>query len=184
MGSITPTRLLTFEEFERMPEQPGKQELLEGELIELPPAETKQGRGAHRTYHRLLAALETAQARGDARNLGEVFMEMGYRLSKKSYVQPDVSVTHAGQHEEKYFALAPAIAIEIVSPSNSAQDLETKTELYFRYGALEVWRFYRKTKHARVDVGATSRVEHETITTPLLPGFTLNLADVFGPAKL
>src|SRR5690349_16146728 len=106
MGTTTTLRLLTFEEFENLPEQPGKQELLEGELIELPPPETKHGRGTHRTYHQLLAALEAAQARGEALNLGEVFMEMGYKLSKKSYVQPDVSVTHAGQHEEKYFALA------------------------------------------------------------------------------
>jgi len=35
MGATT-TRL-TFEEFERLPEQPGKRELLKGELIEVPP---------------------------------------------------------------------------------------------------------------------------------------------------
>ena len=37
------TSLMTFEEFERLPEpeQPGKCELLEGELIQLPPAKKK-----------------------------------------------------------------------------------------------------------------------------------------------
>ena len=52
----TTTTLLTFEEFERLPDQPGKRELLEGELIELPPAELKHNRIAHRIYHRLIAA--------------------------------------------------------------------------------------------------------------------------------
>ena len=111
-------------------------------------------------------------------------IETGYRLSENSYVQPDVSVTHAGQQEVDYLGLAPAVAIEGVSPSNKEQDMDTKTELYFRYGALEVWRFYPKTQHARVYVGDTGRVEHETITTPLLPGFTLKLADIFDPPKL
>ena len=37
----TTTSLLTFEEFERLPDQPGKRELLKGELIDGPPAEEK-----------------------------------------------------------------------------------------------------------------------------------------------
>ena len=34
------TSLLTFEEFEQLPDDPGKLELLDGELIRLPPAKT------------------------------------------------------------------------------------------------------------------------------------------------
>jgi Uma2 family endonuclease len=43
----TGSPLLTFKEFERLPDQPRKQELLEGELIELPPAELKHKRITH-----------------------------------------------------------------------------------------------------------------------------------------
>jgi len=184
MGAITTTNLLTFAEFERLPDRPGKQELLEGELIELPPAERKNSKSSHRIYHRILIALEAAHTRGVAQDLGEVCMEAGYRLSTDSYVQPHVSITHVAQPEEEYLEGAPAIAIEVISPSNKAQDMDTETELYFRHGAREVWRFYPKTKHVVVHEGATSRIERETLTTPLLPGFVLQIAEIFDPPKL
>src|SRR5690348_4468666 len=145
MGTTTTTNLLTFEEFERLPDQPGKRELLEGEVIELPPPELKHSRSSHKIYHCVVAALEAAHARGEAGELGEVFIETGYKLSSNAYVQPDVSITHASQPEGKYLNRAPAIAIEVISPSNRTQDTEAKTELYFRHGAREVWRFYPKT---------------------------------------
>lgn len=37
-----PRTSLSFEEFEQLPDQPGKRELLKGELIELPPAEFRR----------------------------------------------------------------------------------------------------------------------------------------------
>jgi Uma2 family endonuclease len=46
MGTVK--TLLTFEEFEQLPDQPGKRELVRGELIEMPPAESKHNRRAHR----------------------------------------------------------------------------------------------------------------------------------------
>ena len=179
MGATT-TALMTFEEFERMPEQPGKQELLRGELIELPPADLKHNRIAFQLARRLDAALEEAHRLGHAKDLGEVCHEMGYKLAGDGYVQPDVSVTHAGQVEDKYLGGAPAIAIEVVSPSNSAEALDTKTDLYFEFGAREVWLVYQKTKHVIVHVPSGSRVvaENESLTTDLLPGFRLNVRDM------
>ena len=38
MGTVK--TLLTFEAFEQLPDQPGKQELVRGELIEMPPRNT------------------------------------------------------------------------------------------------------------------------------------------------
>src|SRR5262245_27584029 len=101
--SSAATKLLTFEEFERLPDQPGKRELLERDLIELPPAELQHNRISHRIYKMLDAAVTAAHARCDAAELGEVYIEMGYKLSSNAYVQPDVSVTHRAQAEGKYF---------------------------------------------------------------------------------
>jgi Uma2 family endonuclease len=64
MGTVK--TLLTFEEFEQLPDQPGKQELVRGELIELPPAEYKHHLVADRIYDGLKAALRQAQSRGEA----------------------------------------------------------------------------------------------------------------------
>ena len=137
---------MTFAEFERMPERPGKQELLRGELIELPPAELRHNRIAERLADQLKAALQAAHLRGEAADLGFAHHEMGYCLATESWVQPDASVTHAAQPAGKYYEGAPAIAIEVISPSNSAQAMDTKTGLYCEFGAREVWVVYPKTR--------------------------------------
>ncbi|MCU1234446.1 MAG: hypothetical protein JWP63_2413 [Candidatus Solibacter sp.] len=180
MGSTT-TRL-TFEEFERLPEQPGKRELLKGELIELPPAEEKHNRIAHRLCRRLEDSLREAHCIREALELGDARMELGYQLSGNGWVQPDVSVTHALQALDKYFIDAPAIAIEVVSDGNSAEDLAFKTDLYFEYGAREVWLVYPKTRQIVVYTAGIARIirVNESLTTPLLPNFAMSVAEILG----
>jgi|SRR5215471_3956723 len=182
MGASTTTALLTFEEFERLPDQPGKRELLKGELIELPPAEYQHNTKSERIYLRLLKELEAAHSRGEAAQLGSVHHEMGYKLSGDGYVQPDVSITHAGQAAQKYLGGAPAIAIEIISPSNTVEAMDLKTQLYFEHGAREVWRFHPKTRHVTVHEPGKSRDvgEDEPLTTPLLPSLALNIREILG----
>src|SRR5437868_4346429 len=90
------TSLMTFEEFERLPETPGKQELLRGELIELPPAKKCHDDISHRLFMTLLATGSP----------GEVRHETSYRISRnpESWLVPDVSITHPGQPFDDYFA--------------------------------------------------------------------------------
>src|SRR4051794_21287821 len=121
MGATTTTPVLTFEDFERLPDLPGKRELLEGELIEMPPAKFSHNAYAKALLFLLDAALESAHSRGEGLELGSVYQEMGYKLSNHSYVQPDVSITHANQVTEDYLGGAPAIALEIISPSNTVE---------------------------------------------------------------
>lgn len=178
MGTTAAT--VTFEEFERLPDQPGKRELLKGELIELPPAESRHNRIAYRLSKLLDAVVTDAHARGAAKELGETCMEMGYRLGENNWVQPDVSMTQAGQTEGKYLEGAPAIAIEVISPSNTAEQMDAKTVVYFECGALEIWRIYPKTRHVMVHTETGIRVlrEHETVTSPLLPSLALPVNEI------
>jgi Uma2 family endonuclease len=180
MGTVK--TLLTFEEFELLPDQPGKQELVRGELIEMPPADLKHNRISHRIYKHLDAAIEQAHTRGNARDLGEAFHEMGYLLPGECWLQPDVSVTYPGQTEGKYFEGAPAIAIEVISPSNTVKRIDAKAQLYFQFGAGEVWRFFPKKKQVTIQVPSSVRViaGDEVITTPLLPGLALTVKEIFG----
>jgi Uma2 family endonuclease len=69
----------------------------------------------------------------------------------------------------------------VVSPSNTAAEMEAKAAIYFRHGAREVWRVYPKTRHVVVHVGENARVESDAVTTPLLPGFALDIAEILGP---
>ena len=131
-------RHMQFAEFERLPDHPGKRELLRGELIELPPAKQKHNQIAERLYLRLREMLsETSNA-----SLGEVHHEMGYLFADGSWLQPDVSITHAGQRVEDYYLGSPALAVEIVSESNTADEIAGKVEVYLTNGASEVWILY------------------------------------------
>ena len=177
MGAIT--TLLTFEEFEKLPDAPGKRELLDGELIELPPPKFKHAI----TQHRIARALEPC---ADSHGL-VVFVELGFRLGKdrNAWLQPDVSVVrreHVAQADpEGYLEVAPLIAIEVISPGNTAEAVERKLARYFENGAAEVWIVYPKTRRIwRYDSLQTHVViGHGVFTSPLLPGFEMDLAELF-----
>ena len=175
MGAAT-TSLITFEEFERLPEQPGKRELLDGEVIQMPPGDYEHNSFGEYLFVLLRDVVAKAHDRREALDLGKVHHEMGYRLPGNRYVQPDVSITHAAQARKKYLMDAPALALEVVSESNTAPDMEKKVALYFGHGAREVWRLYRDPLHFVIHFGDTSRTIWEgSLTTPLLPGFQLPL---------
>jgi Uma2 family endonuclease len=171
-------RLLTFEEFEQLPDRPGKDELLEGELMEPPPDEYLHNGRATDIYLLLRAALTAAHGRSEAGELGEARHEAGYRLGSRSYVQPDASVTHANHTVERYLCGAPAIAIEVIWSPNSAEVMDRKLHLCFLFGAREVWHVYPMTRRIVVHLPDSIRYEYQTVTTPLLPGFTLNIPEI------
>ena len=75
MGATTQ---LTIEEFLRLPDEPGKQELLDGELIALPPAKLSHMQIVLDLYRLLVAALTESR----------VWAETGYQLSR-GWLQPD-----------------------------------------------------------------------------------------------
>jgi Uma2 family endonuclease len=67
----TTTNLMTFEEFERLPDEPNKLELIDGALIRMPPVITRHMRIVMRLYKILDGAMGMLQGSGQARDLGE-----------------------------------------------------------------------------------------------------------------
>lgn len=177
MGATTTQ--LTFEEFERLPDAPGKRELLDGELIELPPPKLRHSIIQHRIAEALRAY---AAERGLL-----IFVELGFRLGARrdQWLQPDVSVVAGEQIEradrEGYLENAPVIAVEVISRSNTAESVERKLAKYFENGAGEVWVVYYKTRHIWRHAGlqAQAVIEDDVFTSPLLPGLQMDLAEVF-----
>lgn len=141
----TPT-LVTFEQFEKYPDDGNKHELLNGEHIILPPPKFNHSR----IQHNLLDALRPYVRQ---RQLGDVMMEVAFRLSPGNCLQPDVSFVRSVQIKNvapgAYLEGAPALAIEVASDSNTAAQLDLKMELYFAHGAQEVWIVYPKTRRVR-----------------------------------
>jgi Uma2 family endonuclease len=166
------TALLTFEEFEKLPGEPGKLELLDGELIHLPPAKLKH----MRMIYRLADILKPGAA---AAGMGEVCIEMGYKIRERAWLQPDVSISRPNQMSNDYFEGAPALAIEVISESNKAEDMDLKVKTYLANGGVEVWVVYPKTQS--VSVFRTGHIEEfrGTLRSSLLAGLEIDLNQLF-----
>jgi Uma2 family endonuclease len=91
--------LMTFEELERLPDEPGKTELLDGELIQMPPAKRLDHILAEELFLRLHQMVESLNAGSADLALGEVHFGVGYKIGRRpdSWLIPDVSVTHRDQ---------------------------------------------------------------------------------------
>ena len=175
---MSTTTLLTFEQFEKLPDSPGKHELLDGELIEMPPVKRRHSKIQLRIQERLRPYFLE-------RNLGEVYVEAGYKLGERHWVQPDVSFASKQQDQngdpEGYLEGAPGLAIEVISEANTAESVDRKIAKYFEYGGEEVWVFYPKTRRVWMyRRNERAAIEHRDIlTSALFPDWKLNLAEVF-----
>jgi Uma2 family endonuclease len=116
-------------------------------------------------------------------------MEAGYQLTpdKRNWILPDVSFLRIERVQKTadsdYFIGAPELAIEVVSPSESAADLNRKVELLLQAGSLAVWVLYPKQREVRVFL--PSGVSHrkgigDMLSLPeLLPGWEFPVARLF-----
>ena len=80
----------------------------------------------------------------------------------------------------------PNLAVEIVSPNNSWEEVREKTKEYFRAGVERVWVISAKQREVHVYDGPISvrlLVESDALTDDrLLPGFRLALGELFALA--
>ena len=77
---------------------------------------------------------------------------------------------------------APDLAVEIVSPSNTAADIHLKVRQLLRAGTALVWVVYPETRsvEAHTDDGAMTYAEDDTLDGgDVLPGFTVRVGDIF-----
>jgi len=174
----TTTGLLSWEAFEQLPDDDMHHELIEGELQTLPPPRSKHG----------YVANNVSIALRPLEQLGRVFVEVGYKLTSDpaSWIQPDVSFSRRENLRAEvggHFLGAPELAVEVVSPSETARDLDRKIELYLRFGTLVVWVIYPETRKVLVhlpDGTVLPRGMNGTLTLPaLLPDWQLPVAKLF-----
>ena len=175
-------QVLTWEAFERLPDSDGMhREVLKGVLQVLPPAKSDHTIIATNAYEMLRELRQTASC--------GVYPEAGYKISENpaTWVQPDVSVLTAARVRSRikgdYFIGAPDLAVEVVSPSESAADIEEKVELMLEAGSQSIWVVYPKTQTVHVFVpGGSARIlsMKDFLTAPsLLPGWSAPVAKLF-----
>jgi Uma2 family endonuclease len=152
--------------------------LIDGEVLRMPPAEFRHTLISLRIYDFLKEALRILHGQSQARDLGLVLHEGGYRMGH-NWLIPDVSITHASQNSGRYLEGAPALAIEAISESNTARMMHRKVRKYLENGCREVWVFYPETASVLVHSGKTAVERDCVLTSDLLPGITVDLAPIF-----
>jgi Uma2 family endonuclease len=174
--------LLTISQFDELPVEEGiRYELNEGGVVTM----TEPMPRHNWVRDNVAAALRDF---AHPRDLGRIFVETGYQLTPETVRIPDVSFVPADRMREidldKRIQGAPALAIEVISPTDLAEEVTQKVEQYLTAGAKAVWVFYPKTREVqafRADGGSVVRREADVLEEPeVLPGFSLDLKTVFG----
>jgi Uma2 family endonuclease len=182
MSLVTP-RVLTAEELWRLPDNGKRRALVRGEVIEtMPPG------GQHGMIALALGSHLERWARSGPG--GCVGVESGFILARHpdTVRGPDVFYVRAerlppGGIPESYWEIAPDVAVEIVSPSESAADVREKVRDYLAAGTALVWVIYPRTQEVIAhtpDGLARTFSRHDVLAHfEILPEFTCALAELF-----
>lgn len=175
--ATTPTRLMTFEEFEQLPDPPGgKYELRHGELFTLAPPRHDH----YKIQQRLLRLL--MRAAGDAAEMGT---EMGFRpLTEYEYWYADVGLLSKRRWDETpgkgNIQGSPDLVIEVLSPSNSVAEMQDRRKLCLETGSREFWIVNLDLKQVEVSTPDGRSITYKSgQEIPLFLGGTLAVDQIF-----
>lgn len=111
---------------------PYKIELNAHGKIEMSPASNRHGV----LQARVARALGNALSSGEVITECAVLTEIGVRVADVVWASPEFLES---QHDASPFTRAPEICVEVVSPSNTAREIDDKVRAYLAAGAREVW---------------------------------------------
>jgi Uma2 family endonuclease len=135
------TTRLTLAEYEKLPEKEGiRYELDEGTLLMEPSPALRHNLIRQRIAEQLTRFVRSHQ-------LGVVVEEMDFRLGTDTVRNPDValiSAEHLRNIDPDHSPVegAPALAVEVISPTNLAQDTLKKVRQYLDARSRAVWLVY------------------------------------------
>ena len=183
MATAQPAFKFTYEDYRTAP--PDKRyELLDGELILTPAPNLKHQRLQFRLGSRLGRFIEEHA-------LGEFFFApCDVVLSNTDVVQPDLLFV---SRERRHLLSggdnvrgAPDLVVEILSPTTADRDRGYKRTLYAKHGVKEYWLvdpaaetvWIHTLRNGSLALAHTFDRE-QTLRSPLLAGFELDLDDIF-----
>jgi Uma2 family endonuclease len=176
-------KVYTAEDLLHLSDDGMRHELVRGELRTLPPAGEEHGIVAGEGF-RLIANHVRAN------RLGQVFAaETGFFLEHNPDVvrAPDVAFVAASRFERgpspRFSDLVPDLVVEVVSPYDTAREVEEKVQAWLRAGVRLVWVVHPSTRSVTVyrslhDIHALT--ENEQLDGgDVLPGFACSVGDFF-----
>ncbi|MBW3534671.1 MAG: Uma2 family endonuclease [Gemmatimonadetes bacterium] len=176
---------LSLSDFEELPEEPGyRMELVGGRLVREPRPAPLHARVLSKLVHSLV---DWAGYSGH----GVVLTDAGFVLAEDPVTVrvPDVSFVSKERipaddpYGQGFWHMAPDLAAEVLSPSNTATEIQQKVLEYFEAGARAAWIVDPRLRTVTVCDSATkARLligEAELDGGSVLPGLRLPLASLF-----
>lgn len=179
----TQTKLVTYDDYQNLPDDGNRYEIIGGELFMT---------SAPKTAHQQISLkLSSYLFNHDEKNqLGEVLTApFEVALSMTDIVQPDIIFVSSERSEiitEKNIVAAPDMVVEILSESTEVVDRNQKKDLYEKYGVKEYWIVAPEEKQIEQYVLEGNSYAQKEIfnrsdssTSQVISGFELPLEDLF-----
>lgn len=172
---------LDYDDYAAIPPDSNRYELLDGDL-HVTPAPSPLHQRVSKRLQRVLEAYFEGGGRGEVFNA-----PIDLILTPHDVVQPDlVVVTEAAQVSGRGIEGAPALVIEVLSPSTRERDRTTKARRYATLGIRDYWLVdpeARRVECYRAESGRYALAaagEGDTVLAPPgWPGLTVTLADLW-----
>lgn len=173
----------TYEDYLKIPDDKGRYELVNGELLMTPSPIPN--------HQRISGKLEFVVRKFvTENNLGEVFYApCDVYLDDENVVQPDilfVSKDRLNIIGDKNIQSAPNLVIEIISENSVYRDMVQKKRLYARFGVKEYWIVIPEEKEVEVYILKGEAYQlYKTYTkvdileSPSLKGLKIGLKEIF-----
>ena len=183
MPTAQPVFRFTYEDYRTAPPD-RRYELVDGDLVMVPAPNLRHQAVQVRLGERLARFVRE-------NGLGVLFFApCDVVLSDTDVVQPDLLfVSGARAHllsGGENVRGAPDLVVEILSPASAERDRGYKRALYAKHGVAEYWlvdpsaeTVWNHRLHGRALVLAETLHREQTLRSPLLPGFALNMDAVF-----
>jgi Uma2 family endonuclease len=185
MSTITPPRLLTAEEFARLPqpEDGSQQELVNGVVITLPPPSFYHGQVCSKIDRKLGVFVEANQRGWITCN------DSGVILARDPDTVRGPDVAFWGRErlpeppQEGYPSIPPDLVVEVLSPSDVFTKVQRKVQQYLHAGVRLVWIVVPEDRSVAVyRPGQEPRIlsNGEVLSgEDVLPGFSCPVAELF-----
>ncbi|MDQ3696159.1 MAG: Uma2 family endonuclease [Chloroflexota bacterium] len=180
----TTTHRMTVEELEQNGGPEGRWELIDGELVEIPPASEKHGRVVMAIGIRVGSFVL-------GQRLGYVYSsETGFVVSTapRAVRVPNMSFVRAerldpDRDRTRFLRVPPDLAVEVISPGDRTSAVLAKAVMWLGAGSTIVWvvdPVARIVTVIRHETSPRLYTRDDTLDGgEILPGFTLAVRDIF-----
>jgi len=182
-----PKKVWTEEDLQKFPDNGYRIELVDGELVTSPKNNFEHENVCARLF------LELANFNRQHRLGVVVGSNLGCWMHNRNCRAPDISFISKERIKQigftpstrRFLPSAPDLTVEVVSPSNTRAEIESRLRDFFSSGTQLAWIIHPDEQfvevcHSIIDrtiVGPGAHLEGEH----LLPGFRCAISDLFGP---